>query len=315
MKIAYRRMSGAIGLTQFETGTRGLWLEKRLALIAELTRRGHQVHLVNRMTKYSQPIIPAVWDTSYDLLFVEFGSSNAKFYGEDLKQTQHMVATHRGYIVFLCDDPDLPYLWKTVPDVGRWAVWLNAKYGEPFGGQPDSIPIYDAPFAALLKPPGWASPGPDSQGVQLVYNGRAKGREAAFRALFAAGVPFVVAGRPAEWKDFPATVIEAPTQAHRAEFYRTKLGSLVLADKKHKKLGWRTGRAYHALYAGTPAVVERSHRALAEVFDTFETTDELTALVRRWQEPTTRRQDWEAQMVQALADREVMERTFCSLAL
>ena len=82
MYIVYRRMSGAIGLTDLEKGTRGLWLEKRRALLAELRRRGHVVDVVNRMTKFSEPLNPPEWNPrKCELLIIEFVELRA---GHDL---------------------------------------------------------------------------------------------------------------------------------------------------------------------------------------------------------------------------------------
>src|SRR3984957_13659717 len=144
-------MSGAVGLTDEEKGTRGLWLEKRRALLKELRGRGHEVSVVNRMTAPSKVDDPPRWDPKRcDLLMIEFGSSNARFYGEDLALTQCMADEHAGPIVFLCDDPDLPYAWKMVTSRrDRWTAWFNASMGVPFGGQPPEIRILDAPFASL----------------------------------------------------------------------------------------------------------------------------------------------------------------------
>lgn len=313
MRVAYRRMSGAIGLTDLEKGSRGMWLEKRRALLAHLEHRGHEVTIVNRMTKFSQPLTPAVWDAKYDVLFIEFGSSNAQFYGDDLVETQRMVREHQGRIVYLCDDPDLPYVWKTAPVDDRWSVWMNARRGQPFGGQPETIPIFDAPFASLLTEP-LEEDIATGEGLP-VYIGRPKGREKMFKALLDHGVGFDVAGREAEWKDFPVKVVPAPEQSARPAFYRTRMASLVLSDKKHKKMDWRTGRAYHALYAGTPALVEGEHAVLGETFTPFADPRSLEILFEVWRDPVTRFYAWKAQMERARKDLFIFEATFRAAGL
>src|SRR6202042_2461791 len=254
-----------------------MWLEKRRALLAALDRRGHEVSIFNKMTKFSEPLVPATWEPKKcDLLMVEFGSSNTQFYGEHLSVTRSMVEQHKGPIIYLCDDPDLPYQWKTeLGRLERWAVWMNATRGEAFGGQPSSIPILDAPFAAML-------PKPTGAGIATepaVYIGRPKGREKAFREVLEAGVELEVCGREKEWTGFNVKVLPAPEQGVRSEFYRRRLASVVMADKKHKRMGWRTGRAYHALYAGTPAIVEADHVEIAEQFASFRHAEDLKALL------------------------------------
>lgn len=306
MKIAYRRMSGPIGLSSLEQGTRGMWLEKRLALILTLRRRGHQVDIVNRMTKFSLQLDPPTFDDSYDLLFIEFGSSNEVFYGDDLRTTREYADRHRGQIVFLCDDPDLPYLWKTVESPSRWSVWMNAARPAAFGGQPEGVATFDFPFAALLP----IREVEEKVSGPAVYVGRPKGRENVVRALLRDGVPFVVHGRESEWKGFGVQVQPVPTQAQRGDFYSQSLASVVLADRKHHRLGWRTGRAYHALCAGCPAIVESAHEALVETFDSFRDAQELSKRLADWKDARVRRRAWKSQVKRARNDADVAEATF-----
>lgn len=319
MKIAYRRMSGPIGLTSVETGTRGLWFEKRLALVAALKGRGHEVDFINRFTKYTAG---AVWETefsatSHDVLVIEFGSGNTQFYGKDLARTQEMVTGHRGRVIFLCDDPDLPYLWKTVPvsDYSRWSVWMNAFRPQPFGGAPEGIRHFDAPFASLF--PGGKRP-IEPEEKTLVYIGRPNGRTKVLKEILGK-VSVVICGRAAEWREFSGAqvprVFAPPEQSERATFYSRYLGCLVLADAKHKRLGWRTGRAYHALYAGCPAVVEHDHDAL-KAFPSFRDAAALNALVERWSTPGVRLGDWKLTFDKvSYEDRRIMDETFAAAGL
>jgi hypothetical protein len=313
MRIAYRRMSGMIGLTDLEQGTRGMWLEKRRALLATLAARGHEVALINRMTKYSQPVVEPKWDASYDLLMIEFGSSNTRFYGKDLAETQRMVEQHRGRVIFLCDDPDLPYLWKTIEPkrLDRWCVWANASNHESFGGLPSSVGVLDAPFASLLPQPDAPSQG----GEPFVYVGRPNGREKVFRMLLDGGAQFEVGGREAEWKDFSVVVREMPLQSQRSAFYAARRGCLVVADRKHKRLGWRTGRAYHALYAGTPVLVEADHETLARSFACFGSAATVQVLDKDWMNAEARANVWREQMRLARADQDIMLATFLACDL
>lgn len=307
MKIAYRRMSGPIGVTDEETGTRGLWFEKRKALVGELCRRGHMVDYCNRFTKASvaEGEVPCALSSLHDMLFVEFGSSNTSFYGQDLAVTQEMVERFKGKIVFLCDDPDLSYLWKTVPRAKQWVVWMNAIRPQPLSGQPAQVPSFDFPFSSLLVP---LTP-LDVEAQKFVYIGRPVGRSAAFKKLFAAKALVEIYGRAAEWSAFDVEVKDSPTQAQRRDFYAKQLGCLAIADAKHKRLGWRTGRAYHALYAGCPAIVEADNVALT-AFHKFNDAQELAVWARSWSDSATRRAAWATQMNDAANDRAIAEGTF-----
>lgn len=236
---------------------------------------------------------------------VTFGGANERFYGKDLAETQAMVARHRGPIVFICDDPDLPYLWKTVKKPGQWVAWLNATRPQPFGGQPAAVKCYDAPFASLLD---FVEPRAAQSG-SLVYLGRPNGRTAAVRKVLASGVPIQFYGRFKEWVGYDVIVAASPTQAERRAFYSRQLGCLALADKKHKQLGWRTGRAYHALHAGCPVVVEADHDALTRAFYAFHYGEELARWHASMLQPEVRLAEWTNQRDRAKTDRAIFEET------
>lgn len=309
MKIAYRRMSGAIGTSSLEQGTRGLWWEKRKALVQFLRSRGHKVEFINRMTKFSQQMVEPKFDGSHELLIVEFGSSNASFYGEDLEETKRMVSAHQGRIVFINDDPDLPYLWKTLSPEQRkqWVCWYNAKKPVPFGGQPDEIPCFDFPFSSLQEP---LDPSAIYQKDHFVYVGRPNGRGPAIKGLLAENVPFLAYAKEKEWTDFPQVkVLTPPNQPQRAEFYRAQLASLVLADSKHKRMGWRTGRAYHAVMAGCPSIIESSHEYLLSDFTSFEHPSQLLSLKEQLQCMNFRANLWRREREALRKDRSIAEAT------
>ncbi len=288
-------MSGAIGFTRWESGTRGLWLEKRVALAQALRSRGHRVDWVNRLTKFSQQGSQVAYDpVAHEVLIVEFGSSNASFYGSDLEETQRIVARHTGKIVFVCDDPDLPYLWKTLGSGkhSQFTCWYNAAHPVSFGGQPETIASRSFPISGLIP---CKLPGDAQIGTTLAYVGRPKGREQVFRNLFLAKAPIQIYGRVPEWDGYDCAVLPPPPQAARARFYGNQLGSLLIADRKHKRMGWYTGRAFHAIAAGTPAVAEHDHHAMTGL-RRFQEPAELQELVTEWREnPQSRYLTWSAQ--------------------
>lgn len=266
MNIAYRRMSGKIGLSDFEAGTRGMWWEKRKALLKILRTRGHVVDLISPLTKFSgagfgRPYSPAV----HELLMIEFGSSNINFYGPALAETAKLFQQHQGPVVFLCDDPDLPFhAWGTDRRSNVFQ-WLNCTLPAPLKS-PDWVINLDMPFSALQSPSRNAlRPAQPGDGIaqavngELAYIGRPGGRTKAIKALLAEKIPFVAYANAKEWKGFDVEVRPAPAQVDRAAFYAEQLGCLALADSKHKRFGWRTGRAYHAALAGCPVLGESDH--------------------------------------------------------
>jgi hypothetical protein len=312
-------MSGPIGLSKSETGTRGLWLEKREAFISELWRRGHTVAIVNKLTKPTQnelitpaPDLARVFES--DLLFVEFGGGNKIFFEEDLKATVEIVENFKGPIVFLNDDPDLPMVWDMISQQSqkKFVCWHNSIRPELFGrGLKVKIPVKDFPFSALLP----TRPPRNVDSFDLVYIGRPDGRGAVVRELIAAGIDWKIYGRQKEWCDFGVRVSDPPPQAQRPDFYAGQMASLVLADKKHKKMGWRTGRAYHALAAGCPAIVENDHDALRE-FLRFNGAPSLKPIIEALKNPSFRQEiTLQQQGLMIERDRPIVEERFAEVGL
>jgi hypothetical protein len=248
MIIGYRRGAGKLPLTDNEKGARGTWLEKRNALLRNLRTRGHEILYWNQMTDNTleagfrpdphQPV---------DLLIIEFAGLNMTFYGKDWALTNEMVKAHTGPILFLCDDPDLPYPWHTLPDENwaRWTICVNA-VNETATRTALKIPtqatVIDTPYASLLPTRPHQTPTIN----EIIYYGRPNGRTKQLQ-------PFLnhitIAGKAKEWGN--TTVIQPPEQSYRADWYAQYAVCLALYDNKHALTGWRTGRAYHALNAGT----------------------------------------------------------------
>lgn len=304
MRVAYRRMSGAVGVSNLEQGTRGLWWEKRLALVRWLKSRGHTVDFINRMMKYSPPL--SVEYSGHDVLVLEFGSRNKVFYGKDLDETQRLVELHAGPIVFVCDDPDLPYLWETVSEEKKkqFTSWVNCLHPDKAPKLTGGTIARDFPFSALQDA---SDPLMQGYAINLVYIGRPNGREKTFHNILAVpDLPLEIFAKPSEWKEFGVFVGEPPAQVDRKGFYATSLGCLAIADAKHKKLGWRTGRAYHAALAGCPVVAEHDHPGLS-AFTTFREAGELLEVVQRWRDPHERARVVKQQRLSLADDRGVCE--------
>lgn len=285
MRVGYRRLSGAIGLSDKEAGTRGMWWEKRRALLAELVRRGHAVHLASRLTKESAPMAWGDHDgPPYDLLVVEFAGLNLRFFGDDIAETIKIIEAHDGPVVFLCDDPDLWFPWGRLPlrQYMRWKILVNSPLTEQ--PVPSNASVLDAPFASLQP---MLAPVP-AEDERFAYVGRLEGRVKVFKQLVAGQAPFQVYGRGSEWGKLGVSVLEAPAQPQRAAFYARRLGALAVTDRRHKELRWRTGRAYHAISAGCPVVAEAGHPVLASTFARFTSADDLRRMAAQLRDPAER---------------------------
>lgn len=283
MIVGYRRLSGAIGITEHESGTRGMWWEKRAALLAALRLRGHEVHLLSKPTRPSRGLweIPPP-DTELDLLMVEFGGTNKIFFGEDLAATADIITHHSGPAIYLWDDPDLP-LPAGMDGLQPWTIWANSPGAERLAGPPGSR-VLDFPFASLQAP----AP-PSVPGVQrFIYMGRPTGRRADLEYLDPALVE--VYGRPAEWAAHNVEVHCAPAQPLRSALYARYAGGLALASGKHKRMAWRTGRGTHCILSGTPIVTPEDHPGLARYGHRISQPGQLREVLDQWLELGQREQ-------------------------
>lgn len=261
LEIGYRRVAGTIGLTNNESGTRGGWVEKRVALWAALMDRGYLVTPLSRFTKNTAAIVgankPVARDV--DILFLEFGGTNLRFNGKDWAETVGIVRAHQGRVFFICDDPDLPFLWDLLPDEdwSRWTILANAVNPDETRKVlrvPDKARVLDYPAHYGMPALEFSRETLES----CVYLGRPDGR---VKQLAPFLEQLVIAGKPSEWSKFPVEVIEQPTQSNRRNFYRQFSAAFAAFDNKHSVTGWRTGRAFHALFAGVPVVVPNSGNA------------------------------------------------------
>ncbi len=201
---------------------------------------------------------------------------------------------YKGTIVFLCDDPDLMFTWKAIPNEewSRWVFWFNSPFSESqqretgYLRDEPSSKIFDAPFGSLLR---LNEPSDKYFQHGLAYIGRKDGRTKVLQSLSSA--PVSIYGRAKEWTGSgfePMVKGEPPAQPERANFYHWQTGAICLADQKHKKLGWRTGRAYHAISAGCPVIVEKDHKALGN-FVTFENAIWVSECYEKWKDYIYRR--------------------------
>ena len=261
-------------MSDSETGDRGAWLEKRRGLWGFLKAAGHEVNCCSLPTKPSVGLWnpPHISEKSQgdlfseasepipksDVLMLEFGGSNGLFFGKDLGRTRILIENHKGLIVFICDDPDLFFPWKDYPneDWSRWSAWLNAV--NPTAEEmrlPKGCRAFDFPFSALLP---YREPLSLGYSRNFVYSGRPNGRKAQINSFrFASGGLVDIYGRQEEWLEYGVAVSGgSPKQSERHSFYQSKLACLAISDTKHKRLRWRTGRAFHALHSGCPVVCE-----------------------------------------------------------
>lgn len=256
MKIGYRRVSGKLPLTPDENGARGTWLEKRLGLIQALQNRGHSFDWLSEPTANSAAAgFQKVPKGNLDVLMLEFGGTNLMFNKKAWEETFALIKAHTGKIIFLCDDPDLSFLWNELPDEdwSRWTIAANAimlattkvKLHVPLKAN-----LVDAPFHALLTQREF-SPGTKPTAI---YYGRPNGRLKLLDPFIQTGA-LAIAGKESEWNDPAIRLLTPPEQKERSDWYRQFRACFAVNDSKHTITGWRTGRAYHALLAGIPVAV------------------------------------------------------------
>lgn len=237
MKVGYRRYSGKAFLSGDKvTSTRGAWLEKRIAFVELLKSRGHEVTVV----KTGEPM------QSFDVLFVEFGSDNAVFYGDDIEYTKKLIEAEQGKIIFICDDPEL------FPKLNPFYIdhyWVNAE-NELACSKHFGVPCESFPFYGLQETQSFAS---EHNEKVVYYGGTSQGREERL-SKYRVFLPLEVYGKQKDFKDI--NPLPPPSQEERASFYRKFKYCLGMTDNKHRKLGWNTGRIYHAIAAGVPVLHE-----------------------------------------------------------
>ena len=264
-KIGYRRVSGKIGLTSKETGVRGAWVEKRVALFKTLLEYGY--HIIPLSDATGATIDDGFTTFSEyqpcDVLILEFGGTNLQFYQKYWDKTVEMITAHTGRIIFLNDDPDLSFLWELLPneDWSRWTIAANAVNSAEVSKIlkcPDGSRTVDLPMSSGMEFAEFHEGGIE----KTIYIGRPNGRTKYFKE-FIKSEELQIAGKPTEWEDYKdVVVIDNPQQRDRRRFYQTYNGCLAVYDEKHKNSGWRTGRAYHALYAGIPVCAPKGNMGL-----------------------------------------------------
>ena len=302
VKVGYRRVSGKIGLTNKENGVRGAWVEKRVALFKNMLDFGYQVIPLSEPTDATSDDGFKSFDTyqQCDVLMLEFGGTNLQFYQKYWDKTVEMIKAHSGRIIFLNDDPDLPFLWELLPDEdwSRWTIAANATNCDEVAAIlkcPKGTTTVDLPMASGMEFAEFSAGGIE----RAVYIGRPNGRAKHFKE-YSKSRYLQVAGKEAEWEDYSGlSILENPQQRDRRAFYRKFNGCLAVYDEKHKNSGWRTGRAYHALYAGIPVCAPTGNNGLNWCFPA-NTAEELTKFATLSVE--LRQKIWEKQ-------KEVVEKT------
>jgi hypothetical protein len=265
--IGYRRVAGKIGLTKNEAGVRGAWVDKRVALFKMIGNAGQRIELLSETTEETKNDGTTIGDLNKvcDVLYLEFGGTNIQFYGKDWNKTVEIVKRHKGKRkVFVCDDPDLTFLWDmlTEENWSEWTIAANAVNTQ------EVLRVLKAPAGVncIHLPMDKGMEFLDfSEGTinKIVYIGRNQGRASHFK-IFGSSPYLQIAGKAKEWEDYPnLTLVDIPLQKNRRAFYRDYYGCLAIYDKKHKETGWHTGRAYHALYAGIPVLAPPGNDGLS----------------------------------------------------
>jgi hypothetical protein len=253
--IAYRRVAGKIGLTANENGIRGAWVEKRIALMKHFLNLNYQIVLLSETTETTKQQGYKTFSKYQpcDLLVVEFGGNNLQFYKKDWFKTLEIIKAHTGQILFLIDDPDLPFLWHLLPDEdwSRWTIAANAVNTNAVREVlkvPAKAKVVDYP----MMPEGDNLTFNAKENSHLIYIGRPNGRKK-YLNDYTQSDHLRIAGQEKDWRQYDKIkLLPYPQQRHRKQFYQQFSGCLAISDNKHIQTGWRTGRAYHALYAGIP---------------------------------------------------------------
>lgn len=264
--IAYRRVAGKIGLTANENGIRGAWVEKRIALIKHFLNLKYQIVLLSETTETTKQQGYKTFSKYQpcDLLVVEFGGNNLQFYKKDWLKTSQIIKAHTGQILFLIDDPDLPFLWHLLPDEdwSRWTVAANAVNTNAVREilkVPAEAKVVDYP----MMPEGDNLTFNAKENSHLIYIGRPNGRKK-YLNDYTQSDHLRIAGQEKDWRQYDKIkLLPYPQQRHRKQFYQQFSGCLAISDNKHIQTGWRTGRAYHALYAGIPVCAPKGNEGLS----------------------------------------------------
>lgn len=264
--IGYRRVAGKIGLTDNENGIRGAWVEKRIALIKHFLTLRYQIVLLSETTQITkqQGLKTFPKYQPCDLLVIEFGGNNLRFYEKDWVKTLEMIKAHTGQILFLIDDPDLPFLWHLLPDEDwtRWIIAANALHPTAVRQAlktPTGAKVVDYP----MMPDNNDLKFHAKENSKLIYIGRPNGRKKYFNDYIKCDA-LQIAGQDKDWADYNTLqLLPYPQQKHRKQFYQQFSGCLAISDNKHIQTGWRTGRAYHALYAGIPVCAPIGNEGLS----------------------------------------------------
>jgi len=257
--IGYRRVSGKIGLTQNEKGKRGSWVEKRVALLRNLLNLNYKIKL---LSKTSDETNLPINNNDFKFLILEFGGTNYNFYKKDWDNTVEIIKKFDGNILFINDDPDLPFLWNLLDNENweRWTVGVNAVntlQAKNILKCPIKTKVVDIPMFKGMVFKEFNN----INNPEMIYIGRPNGRNKYFNE-FLKCKQLSIAGKEKEWIGFEANIVDMPDQKDRSEFYRKFNSSLTIYDTKHKLASWRTGRAFHAIYAGIPVCSPKGNYGL-----------------------------------------------------
>lgn len=261
--IGYRRVAGKIGLTSHEEGVRGAWVDKRVAMFKKFLSENNKIVILSGTTFETRNEGVEKQKEHFDILCLEFGGTNLQFYGKDWEETVSLVKAHDGFVWFICDDPDLSFLWNLLDgeDWSRWTIIANAVNTNAVLETlraPEGVGCVHVAMDNYMESDAFSA----GSIPKVVYIGRNSGRSAYFKT-FGKSPHLQIAGKAKEWEDYPdLTLVDVPQQKDRRKFYRDYYGCLAVYDKKHKETGWHTGRAYHALYAGIPVLAPPGNAGL-----------------------------------------------------
>lgn len=233
MKIGYRRYSGPCFTDATKVKShKGAYLAKRIALLEALKGRGNEVTILQKGDDFS----------SYERIFVEFGSTNYMFHKPDIDYSNEILKS--GKAIFFLDDPDM-----MPKELFGARVWVNAD--AYLCSKKWKITCEYFPVSALQPQ---RSPSPGYNDKIVYYGGTSGGRERMLRQYQVFIPNLEIYGDEKEYSHIKP--LTPPSESERENFYAGFKLCLNVNDGLHKKLKWRTGRKYDAIIAGCPAVDE-----------------------------------------------------------
>lgn len=244
------------------------WPETRNAILSALIERGHEIILLSQLSEGTYPD-SCLTEGEYDILMLEFGSANTLMFAKAWEASLKLVKEHKGPIIYINDDPDLHWSKSQSEklfqdeDWSRWTFAFNAidlSAVRKMFHIPTEAKVVEFPMKSLFK----RLPFADGEIDKAIYYGKPKAREKMIQAFYTTK-RLAIAGVQKQYEPLGLSVLPVPEFNNRGFLYRQYWASLALFDSRHAKIGFRTGRAYHSVLNGVPALAPVGNEGLGWV--------------------------------------------------